>query len=65
MFYFNELCLKAFKELKEKLVSAPIVISLDWIDPFEVMCDAIGVALGLVVGQRRDGILDPIYYESK
>ena len=27
--YFDESCLKAFGELKEKLVSAPIIISLD------------------------------------
>ena len=29
------------------------------------MCDASGVALGVVLGQRRDKILHPIYYESK
>ncbi|XP_069147089.1 uncharacterized mitochondrial protein AtMg00860-like [Solanum lycopersicum] len=49
-FYFDESCLKAFGELKEKLVSAPIIISLDWSKPFEVMCDASGVALGVVLG---------------
>ena len=60
VFYFDESCLKAFGELKEKLVSAPIIISPDRSKPFEVMCDASGVALGLVLGQRRDKILDPI-----
>ena len=29
------------------------------------MCDASGVALGVVLGQRRDKILHPIYYDSK
>ena len=29
-FCFDESCLKAFGELKEKLVSAPIIISLNW-----------------------------------
>ena len=29
------------------------------------MCDASGVALGVVLGQRRDKILHPIYYASK
>ena len=29
VFYFDESCLKAFGELKEKLVSAPIIISQD------------------------------------
>ena len=53
-FYFNESCLKAFRELKEKLVSMPIIIFPDWIKPFKVMCDASGVALGVVLGQRRE-----------
>ena len=59
-FHFDESCLKVFGELKEKLVSASIIISPDWSKPFEVMCDASGVALGVVLGQRRDKILDPI-----
>ena len=29
------------------------------------MCDASGVALGVVLGQRSDKILHPIYYASK
>ncbi|XP_069154582.1 uncharacterized protein [Solanum lycopersicum] len=45
--HFDESCLKAFVELKEKLVSAPITISPDWSTPFEVMCDASVVVLGL------------------
>ena len=64
-FCFDESCLKAFGELKEKLVSAPIIISPYWNSPFEVMCDAIGVALGVVLEQRRNKILHPIYYASK
>ena len=64
-FYFDESFLKAFGELKEKLVSAPIIISPDWSKPFEVMCDTSGVALGLILAQRRDKILHPIYYASK
>ena len=49
-FYFDESCLKAFGELKEKLVSAPIIISPDWSESFEVMCIASGMALGVVLG---------------
>ena len=48
--HFDESCLKAFVELKEKLVSAPITISPDWSTPFEVMCDASVVVLCLVLG---------------
>ena len=64
-FYFDESGLKAFGELEEKLVSAPFIISLDWSKQFEVMCDASGVALGVVFSQRKDKILHPIYYVSK
>ena len=52
-FCFDQFCLKEFSELKEKLVSAPIIISPDWNSPFEVMCDASGVALGVVLGQQK------------
>ena len=44
---------------------APIIIFPDRSKPLEVMCNAIGVALGLVLVQRRDKILHPIYYASK
>ncbi|WMV25053.1 hypothetical protein MTR67_018438 [Solanum verrucosum] len=64
-FNFDDTCLRAFGELKEKLVSAPIIISPDRGQPFEVMCDASGVELGVVLGQRREKILHPIYYVSK
>ena len=64
-FYFDDDCLRAFGELKKKLVTTPIIISPDWGQPFEVMCDASGVALGVVLGQRREKILHPIYYASK
>ena len=39
-FYFDEFYLKGFRELKEKLMSAPIIISQDWSEPFEVIYDA-------------------------
>ena len=43
----------------------PIIISPYGSKPFEVMCEASGVALGVVLGQRMDKILNPIYYSSK
>ena len=64
-FYFDESCLKTFDELKEKLVSVPIIIFPDWNSQFEVICDASGVALGVVLGHRRNKILHPIYCASK
>ena len=64
-FCFDESSLKAFDELKEKLVFAHIIISPEWNSPFEVMCDASGVAIGVVFGQRKNKILHPIYYSCK
>ena len=46
-------------------MSVPIIISPNWNSPFEVMCDASGVALGVVLGQRKNKILHPIYFASK
>ena len=47
-FCFDESFLKEFSELKQNLVSAPIIISLYWNSPFEVMCDSSGVSLCVV-----------------
>ena len=41
-FYFDECCLKALGELKEKLVSTVEIISPDWIKPFD---DKVGLLL--------------------
>ncbi|XP_049363658.1 uncharacterized protein LOC125828385 [Solanum verrucosum] len=34
-FFFDEACLRAFECLKEKLISAPMIIGPDWAEPFE------------------------------
>ncbi|GJY89085.1 reverse transcriptase domain-containing protein [Tanacetum coccineum] len=64
-FDFYDDCKKAFNILKEKLTTAPIIISPDWNMPFELMCDASDFAIGYVLGQRIDGKFKPIYYASK
>ncbi|GJS74522.1 putative nucleotidyltransferase, ribonuclease H [Tanacetum coccineum] len=56
---------KAFNILKEKLTTTPIIISPDWNEPFELMCDASDFAVRAVLGQRIDGKFKPIYYASK
>ncbi|GKB38286.1 reverse transcriptase domain-containing protein [Tanacetum coccineum] len=61
----SDSCKKAFNDLKEKLTSAPIIISPNWNIPFELMCDASDFAVGAVLGQRIDGKFKPIYYASK
>ncbi|GJV32861.1 putative nucleotidyltransferase, ribonuclease H [Tanacetum coccineum] len=64
-FDFSEDCKKAFNKLKERLTTAPIIISPDWSLPFELMCDASDFAVGAVLGQRIDWKFKPIYYASK
>ena len=57
--------MRAFSMLKGKLVSAPIVVALDWSLPFEIMCDASDYVIGVVLGQKRERIFQVIYYASR
>ncbi|GJY85882.1 reverse transcriptase domain-containing protein [Tanacetum coccineum] len=58
-------CKKAFNILKEKLTTAPIIISPDWNVPFELMCDTGDFAVGAVLGQQIFRKFKSIYYASK
>ena len=64
-FIFNEKCLEAFQQLKKALITAPIIKTPDWSEPFEIMCDASDYAVGAVLGQRNDKKLHVIYYASR
>ncbi|XP_070012634.1 uncharacterized protein [Nicotiana sylvestris] len=64
-FVFDENCLKAFKELKQRLTTTPIIVTPDWSLPFELMCDASRVAIGAMLGQRYNKVLHLVYYASK
>jgi hypothetical protein len=64
-FEFDEKCLATFWTLKNALVSAPIIQPLDWSQPFGIMCDASDYAVGVVLGQRKEGRVHTIYYASK
>jgi hypothetical protein len=64
-FIFDEKCIKAFNQLKQALISAPILQTPDWTKPFEIMCDASDFAIGAVLGQRKDKKLHVIYYASR
>ncbi|XP_049375645.1 uncharacterized protein LOC125840720 [Solanum verrucosum] len=59
------MCLKAFEMLKRNEIEAPILIALDWELPFELMCDASDVAVGVMFGQRKNKVFHSIYYASK
>ncbi|GJX02767.1 reverse transcriptase domain-containing protein [Tanacetum coccineum] len=64
-FIFSEDCILAFQTLKKKLTEAPILIALNWDQPFEIMCDASDYAIGAVLGQRIEKHFQPIHYASK
>ncbi|RDX99224.1 Retrovirus-related Pol polyprotein, partial [Mucuna pruriens] len=51
-FNFDQPCIKAFQELKDKLTSSPIFQAPNWDLPFKLVCDASNLALGAVLGQR-------------
>ncbi|XP_070032686.1 uncharacterized protein [Nicotiana tomentosiformis] len=55
----------AFEELKKRLVTTPIIVAPNWEQPFELMCDASDYAIGVVLGQRKDKLVHPIYYASR
>nr|GEY42482.1 reverse transcriptase domain-containing protein [Tanacetum cinerariifolium] len=64
-FIFSNDCIQAFRTLKEKLTEAPILIALNWDQPFELMCDASDYAVSVVLGQRVEKHFWPIHYASK
>ena len=64
-FYFDESCQKAFKEIKSRLVEAPIMEKPDWNGEFEIMCDASDFPMGAVLGQKDEKVFKAIYYVSK
>ncbi|GKA83525.1 DNA-directed DNA polymerase [Tanacetum coccineum] len=53
-FEFNDECHNAFKLLKEKLTCAPMIVSLNWNLPFELMCDASDFAVRAILGQKDE-----------
>ena len=53
-FDFSNKCMQAFKTLKKELTKTPIMVAADWNLPFELMCDASDMAIGAILGQRKD-----------
>ncbi|RDX98239.1 Retrovirus-related Pol polyprotein from transposon 17.6, partial [Mucuna pruriens] len=51
-FKFEQPCIEAFQELKNRLTSTSIFQAPNWKLPFELMCDASNLALGAILGQR-------------
>ena len=64
-FNFDKKYNQVFQTLRDVLTSAPILITPDWSQPFKLTCDASNVALGAMLGQKKDKLIHHIYYASK
>ncbi|GJZ04790.1 reverse transcriptase domain-containing protein [Tanacetum coccineum] len=61
-FIFSDECMQAFNVLKDKLTTAPVIVTPNWNLDFELMCDASDFAIGAVLSQQIDKKFHPIYY---
>lgn len=64
-FLWTPQCQEAFDELKQKLVTAPVLIYPDFSKPFILATDASTYALGAVLSQEVDGQEHPVAYCSR
>ncbi|GKB34064.1 reverse transcriptase domain-containing protein, partial [Tanacetum coccineum] len=64
-FDFSDECIKSFDILRDKIITALVIIAPNYDLDFELMCDASDYVVGDVLGQRIDKKLCPIYYGSK
>ena len=63
-FIFDEACLEAFDDIKNRLISPSIMCAPDWSLPLEIICDASDFAIDTVLGQRHEKMFQAIYYAS-
>ena len=63
-FIWDAGCQNSFEELKVYLTTTQIVTAPNWQLSFEVMCDAIDMAIGAVLGQREGGKPYVVHYVS-
>nr|GFA14503.1 reverse transcriptase domain-containing protein [Tanacetum cinerariifolium] len=61
-FFFSKECIKAFQTLKKKLTEAPILVTLDWDLPSELMCNASDFAIGMSSQQKNKFFKDVKHY---
>ena len=64
-FQWSSECYRAFRSLKEKLVTAPVLAFPRRDAKFIVDCDASDYGLGAVISQEQDGIERTIAYASR
>jgi hypothetical protein len=64
-FKWTNQCEEAFKTLKHKVSTAPILRAPDWTLPFHISSDASDTAIGAVLGQEEYHLPYAIYFISK
>ena len=65
-FQWTKECQQSFVTLKQKMVTAPILVFPDWSKEFHVHVDASFIALGVVLAQPSVGDIDqPIAFSSR
>ncbi|TYK02154.1 Retrovirus-related Pol polyprotein from transposon 17.6 [Cucumis melo var. makuwa] len=62
---FDEKCNQTYQTLKDALTSAPILITPDWSQQFELMCDVSDVTVGAMLDQNKNKVIYLIYNMSK
>jgi hypothetical protein len=64
-YIWTQECQEALDTLKEKLVTASILVFPNWSKLFHVHVDASSIALGVVLAQPSEGNIDhPVYFSS-
>lgn len=56
---------RSFEDIKQRLISAPILVRPDFTKPFDIHCDASTVRLGAVLTQKIDGVDYVIAYANR
>ena len=56
-FQLSEIAAKTFKEIKQRMTEAPVMILPDFSKVFEVMCDASGIGISGVLSQEKHSIV--------
>jgi hypothetical protein len=65
-FTWTEECQKSLDTLKQKMVTAPILVFPDWSKEFHVHVDGSSISLGEVLAQPREGDIDhPLAFTSR
>ena len=64
--YGLKACIELFNTLKQKLITAPILVALDWERDIKVYVDASIVTIGAILSKKDEKWHDhPIYFASR